>query len=94
MRRCSPRSRALARSALKRTIAEYQEEGDNLIVKVALPGLKPDEVKIRVQGDVLTITGESKEDPDKDGRNYQLREHLEGWLERSVVLRVPGGPRF
>ncbi len=68
---------------------DVYEEDDNLIVKAALPGLKPNEVKIRVQGDVMTITGESKEDPDKEGRNYQLREHLEGRLERSVVLPVP-----
>ncbi len=68
---------------------DIYEEDDNLIVKAALPGLKPNEVKIRVQGDVLTITGESKEEPDTHGRNYQLREHLEGRLERSVVLPVP-----
>ncbi len=68
---------------------DVYEEDDNLIVKAALPGLKPNEVKIRVQGDVMTITGESKEDPDKKERNYQLREHLEGRLERSVVLPVP-----
>lgn len=30
------------------------------VIKAALPGVKPDDVQITVQGDTLTIRGESK----------------------------------
>ena len=34
------------------------EDGDNLIVKAALPGLKPEEANIQVQGDILLTAGQ------------------------------------
>ncbi len=69
---------------------DMYEEGDNLIVKASLPGLKPEEVNIQVQGDVLTISGESKQERESQDkvRNYQLREQTYGRLERSVALPV------
>ncbi len=69
---------------------DMYEEGNNLIVMAALPGLKPEEVDIQVQGDALTITVESDHEHESQdtGRNFQLREHLYSRLERSVMLPV------
>ncbi|HZQ36678.1 MAG TPA: Hsp20/alpha crystallin family protein [Dehalococcoidia bacterium] len=36
------------------------EQDDNLIVKASLPGVKPDDIHITVQGNQLTIEGESR----------------------------------
>ena len=62
------------------------ETGDALVVKGALPGVRPEEVDISVTGDVLTIKGETKsEEETKDG-NYHRRELRYGSFARSIAL--------
>ena len=65
---------------------DVYENDDALVVKAALPGVRPDEVDISVVGDVLTVKGETKsEDETKDG-NYHRRELRYGAFARSVPL--------
>ena len=65
---------------------DIYEEGNNLMVKASVPGLKPEEIKIEVRGDVLHIYGETKKEEEKKERNYHLKEHRYARYERSVVL--------
>ena len=65
------------------------QTGDEVVLKAALPGIKPDEVQINVTGDVLTIRGETKHEEDKQDKSWQIREHRWGAFERSV--RLPTG---
>jgi HSP20 family protein len=65
---------------------DVYEEGDNLVVKASLPGLKPEEIKVEVRGDVLHIVGESKKEEEEKKRSYHLREHRYTRFERSVIL--------
>jgi HSP20 family protein len=44
---------------------DMYEQDDALVVKTALPGIKPEDVDIRVEGDTLTITGEMKSDQEQ-----------------------------
>jgi HSP20 family protein len=62
------------------------EEGDKVMVKASLPGLKSKEIKVEVRGDVLSISGESKKTEEKKERNYHLKEHRFTRFERSIVL--------
>ena len=65
---------------------DVYETDDALVVKGALPGVRPEEVDISVTGDVLTIKGETKsEEETKDG-NYHRRELRYGSFARSVPL--------
>ena len=66
----------------------YQTD-DEIVVKAALPGLKPDEVQINVTGDVLTIKGEVKHEEEKKDKSWHIREQRWGSFERS--LRLPTG---
>ena len=66
----------------------YQTD-DEVVVKAALPGLKPDEVQINVTGDILTIRGEVKHEEEKKDKAWHIREHRWGSFERSV--RLPTG---
>ncbi len=63
----------------------YQTD-DEVVVKAAMPGVKPDDVQISITGDVLTIKGEFKEEQDKKERSYHLREHRYGAFERTFTL--------
>jgi HSP20 family protein len=63
----------------------YQTD-DEIVVKAALPGIKPDEVQIDVTGEVLTIKGETKQQEEKKEKAWHIREQRWGVFERSVVL--------
>ena len=53
---------------------DVSETEDAFVVKASLPGVKPDDVQITVQGDTLTIRGESKAEEEKDEEHWHLRE--------------------
>jgi len=63
----------------------YQTD-DEVVVKVALPGFKADEVQINVTGDVLTLRGEMKHEEDQKDKAWHIREHRWSSFERSVAL--------
>ncbi len=67
---------------------DIYEEGDKVVVKASVAGFKPEEIKVTVRDDILDITAESKQENEKKERNYHLREHRFGKLERSVVLPI------
>lgn len=52
-----------------------EDNEDNLVVKVALPGMKADEIHVEVVSDVLTVKAnrERSEDPDAANRLYSER---------------------
>lgn len=66
---------------------DVYETASELVIKAALPGVKPDEVDIAIDGDTLTITGERKADEDSMDREYHRRELHVGGFERA--LRLP-----
>jgi HSP20 family protein len=62
------------------------EQADAIVVRAELPGLKPEDVDIEVDDNVLTITGERKfEEKVEDGRYYRL-ERSYGHFSRSLGL--------
>jgi HSP20 family protein len=65
---------------------DMYQTNDNVVVKAALPGIKPDEVQINVSGDVLTIRGETKQEEEKKDKSWHIHEHRWGSFERSVML--------
>ena len=68
------------------------EEGDNVIVETNLPGLRPEDVEVTLEGDTLTIRAETKEDEERKERNYLIREHRRGSFTRSIRLPVAIDP--
>ncbi len=63
----------------------YQTESD-VVVKAAIPGIKPEDVQINVTGDLLTIKGETRESNESKEKSYQIREQRWGAFERTVQL--------
>jgi len=64
-------------------------ENGHLVVRADLPGIKPEEVKIEVEDDILTISGEHEERSDEKEEGYVRRERRYGSFSRSMAL--PGG---
>ena len=65
---------------------DMYETKDEVIVKAALPGVKPDEAEVTITGDTLTIRGESKEEKEIKEENYIRKERHFGSFARSVTL--------
>lgn len=65
---------------------DMYETKDDVVVKTALPGVKPEDVDINVAGDVLTIRGETKEEKETNEENYLRKERRYGAFSRSVTL--------
>ena len=62
------------------------EDADNVEVTATLPGMSPDDVQITVQGDVLVIKGEHKQEQERKQGSYHLRERRVGTFYRAVQL--------
>ncbi len=69
---------------------DMSETENEYIIEASLPGIKPDEVKISLQNNVLTIEGERKEERErKEGERTIYREHRYGSFTRSFSLPSP-----
>ena len=64
-------------------------EDGHLVVRADLPGIKPEEVKIEVEDDILTVSGEHTESKEEKDSSYVRRERRYGSFRRSMAL--PGG---
>ncbi len=64
------------------------EQNDNLIVKASLPGVKPDDINITVQGNQLTIQGETRSETGTEQQKGTVhhQEHFYGRYMRSMTL--------
>jgi len=64
-------------------ISETEEE---VVVRFELPGVSPDDVKISITDNVLTVKGEKKEETEENKRNYHRNECCYGAFQRSFTL--------
>ena len=55
-------------------------------IKIEVPGMKPEQVDIRLAANVLTVTGEKKEEIREDIKSWHRIERSHGAFSRSVVL--------
>jgi HSP20 family protein len=61
-------------------------EDDHLVLRADLPGMKPEEVKIEVEDDILTVSGEHRESKEEKDKDYLRRERRHGSFSRSMAL--------
>ena len=63
-------------------------DNGNLVLRADLPGIKPDEVKIEFQDDILTVSGAHEERAEEKDKHYVRRERRYGSFSRSVGLPI------
>lgn len=61
-------------------------ENGHLVVRADIPGMKPEEVSIEVEDDILTVSGEHRESAEKKDKHYVRRERRYGAFSRSMAL--------
>ena len=65
---------------------DMSETDSEIVVKAAVPGVKPEELDVSVSGDLLIIKGETKEDREEKEANFHYREWKNGSFQRSLTL--------
>ena len=65
---------------------DLSETGEGYLVEAALPGLKPEDVEITVENNVLTIKGETRQETDSKDRNFHRLERRFGSFQRTIGL--------
>lgn len=65
---------------------DLSETEASVEVKMDVPGFKPEEIEIQVRGNLLTISGKTKEEKEEKGREYHRIERHQGEFSRSVTL--------
>lgn len=62
-----------------------EKDGD-LVVRADMPGIKPEDINVEVEGDVLTIRGQHEESKKEEGENFLRRERTYKSFARSLSL--------
>jgi len=65
---------------------DMYETDDSVVVKAVVPGVKPEDLEIKLVGNSLTIRGEVKEEEESKGRNYLRRERRYGSFCRTLSV--------
>jgi HSP20 family protein len=65
---------------------DFSETAEGYLVEAALPGVKPEDVEITVENNVLTIKGETRQETDSKQRNFHRVERRFGSFQRTIGL--------
>lgn len=60
---------------------------EEVVIQATVPGLKPEDVQITLEGDTLTIKGEVK--PPIENVDYILQERPYGQFSRTLTFNIP-----
>lgn len=69
------------------TIDVYQTDND-VVIKSTIAGVKPEDLDVAINNDMITIRGERKNEEVVENENYYYQECYWGSFSRSVVLPV------
>jgi HSP20 family protein len=65
---------------------DIAEHDDGYVVKMEIPGVDKNDVKITMQDNTLTVRGEKKQERESRGSNYHRVERSFGAFQRSFTL--------
>jgi HSP20 family protein len=65
---------------------EVRQRGSELVVRADLPGLEPDDVRVEVENNVLTVSGERRQEDEDEREGYFRSERSYGSFFRSIPL--------
>jgi HSP20 family protein len=62
------------------------ERDDAFVVKAAIPGVRPEDVEVVVQGERVTVRAQGRSEEERHGDNWLMKEHRSGSFQRTVTL--------
>ncbi len=67
-------------------LVDIAEDGKEYLIKVELPEVPKEDVKVTVENGTLTISGERKAEKEEKGRKFHRLERFYGRFERSFTI--------
>jgi len=61
-------------------------DGENVTVTANLPGVKPEDIDVTIEGGVLSIKADTKVEEEREDAGYVVRERRSGSFHRSLRL--------
>jgi HSP20 family protein len=71
---------------------DVSETKDDIVFTAEIPGLKKEDIKLSVQDNVFTLSGEKKEEKEEKDANYHRLERSYGSFCRSFTFPTPVQP--
>lgn len=68
---------------------DVYEDHDHLVVETPLAGVKPEDVSIEIEDNVLTVSGQAEHRSEVDEQHYYRKEVRSGSFYRAVALPKP-----
>ena len=65
---------------------DLSESDKELRIQMDMPGVKPGDIDIEINGNMLNISGERKEEKQEKGRTFHRVERRSGHFSRSIML--------
>ena len=65
---------------------DVERRDGTLVLRADMPGVKPEEISIEVEDDVLTVSGKHEEAKEEKDKHYLRRERRYGFFSRSIAL--------
>ena len=65
---------------------DIDESGNEIVLRADLPGLNEKDIKVTLEEDVLTLSGERVDEEKQEGRDYHRLERRFGKFQRSFTL--------
>jgi len=67
-------------------ILDIEENNGNIVVKAELPGMKKEDIKVTVKDNMLSVSGERKQEKETKDKMYHRIERCYGKFNRTVML--------
>ncbi len=71
---------------------DLYDAGDSLVIESTIAGVKPEDIDISVEPDLITIRGARKKEKEINKKNYFYQECFWGSFSRTLVLPAPIQP--
>ena len=69
-----------------RPAVDVLEKDGNLVLRAEVPGVSEKDIELKLEGNVLTLQGERKQEAENDNGNYYRKETSYGKFSRSFTL--------
>jgi len=73
-------------SAEWKPLADVYEDGNEIVLSIEIPGVNKDNIKVTVENNILTVSGERKQEREEKKENYHRIERAYGSFSRSFSL--------
>lgn len=68
------------------TTLDFSESDTAFEIRMDIPGVNAKEIDIQMNGNLLTVKAERKEEKEEKGKTFHRVERHSGWFQRSLML--------